>query len=93
LPRARRQLLLMHNLGIDTVRENKLMGVTAYDIVRGQVNVANTLSARIKGSGDIRYKGDPRVQQQITGSGHLANAVWPHGTFISLRSREPDHFS
>jgi hypothetical protein len=40
-----------------------------------KVNVADALSARITGSGDIHYKGNPRVEQQIIGaSSHFERA-------------------
>jgi hypothetical protein len=35
------------------------------------LNVNKHIKARIVGSGDIRYKGNPSVDSSISGSGHL----------------------
>jgi hypothetical protein len=56
----------------DLSSQQAVVGVTGSG--SSAVNVSDTLTAIISGSGDVSYRGTPRVQQHITGSGSVTKS-------------------
>jgi len=40
--------------------------------IDGRLHAEKTLNVHISGSGDVRYRGQPMISQQISGSGSIA---------------------
>ena len=70
---ASRQMVTISGSGSyvagDLSSQQAVVGVTGSG--SSEVNVTDSLTAIISGSGDVTYKGTPRVQQRVTGSGSV----------------------
>ncbi|MEM6807322.1 MAG: DUF2807 domain-containing protein, partial [Bacteroidota bacterium] len=76
-------LLMLGSAELHTIKMDGAGNLESFDLLSStsdirisgsgdaDLNVANELSVVIKGSGDVRYKGTPTVDADITGSGKL----------------------